>query len=79
MRKHTIKYVGLDVHKDTIVIAIADEERSGETRNYGAIPHTIDALEKFLRKQLSQGVELRCAYEAGPTGFGLYHYLRNNG
>jgi len=43
------------------------------------IPHTIDALEKFLRKQLSQGVELRCAYEAGPTGFGLYHYLRNNG
>ncbi len=78
MKKHTIKYVGLDTHKDTIVIAIADKERSGEIRNYGTIPHTIESLEKFLRKQLSQNVELRCVYEAGPTGFGLYHYLRNN-
>lgn len=79
MMKHTTKYVGLDVHKDTIVIAIADEERLGEIRNYGTIPNTIESLEKFLRKQVSQGAELRCVYEAGPTGFGLYHYLRNNG
>lgn len=79
MSKHTIKYVGLDVHKDTIAIAIADEERSGEIRNYGTIAHTREALEKFLRKQLSQGIELHCVYEAGPTGFGLYRYLLNNG
>ncbi len=79
MTNNTIKYVGLDTHKDTIVIALADERRSGEIRNYGTIPHTIEALNKFLRKQISQGVELRCVYEAGPTGFGLYHYLKNNG
>lgn len=80
MKKHyNTKYVGFDVHKETIVIAIADEDRSGEIRNYGTIPHTVEALEKFLRKQLSQGVELRCVCEAGPTGFGLYHYLKNNG
>lgn len=79
MSKHTIKYVGLDVHKETIVIAIADDLRSAEIRNYGTIPNKIEALEKFIRQQVSQGIELRCAYEAGPTGFGLYHYLRNNG
>lgn len=37
MKKHyTTKYVGLDVHKDTIVIALASEERNGEVRNYGS-------------------------------------------
>lgn len=79
MKNTTIKYVGLDTHKDTIVIALADEGRSGEIRNYGTIPHRLDALDKFLRKQISQGAELRCVYEAGPTGFGLYHYLQKNG
>ncbi len=79
MKNHTIKYIGLDVHKDTIVIAIADEGRQEEVRNYGTIPHTMNAVDKFLRKQISQGAELRCVYEAGPTGYGLYHYLTNNG
>ena len=77
--KKNIKYVGLDVHKETIVIAIADGNRQGEIRLYGTIPHTLNAVGKFIRKQISQGAELRCVYEAGPTGFGLYHYLRAKG
>lgn len=79
MKEYTIKYAGFDVHKDTITIAIADEGRSGEIRTYGTIPHTLEAVDKFIRKQVSKGVKLRCVYEAGPTGFGLYHYLHNNG
>jgi len=77
--KKSIKYVGLDVHKDTIVIAIADEGRQKDVRTYGTIPHTMNAINTFFRNQVSQGAELRCVYEAGPTGFGLYHYLRGNG
>jgi len=69
----------LDVHKETIVISIVDENRGSEIRRYGTIPHTLTALDRFLRKEISQGAELRCVYEAGPTGFGLYHYLQKNG
>lgn len=79
MKKNTIKYVGLDTHKNSIVIAIADEKRDGEVRIYGTIPNTLGAVDKFLRKQVSQNIELRCVYEAGPTGFGLCRYLRGNG
>lgn len=79
MTKNTIKYVGLDTHKDNIVIAIADQHRNGEVRTYGTIPNTIDAIDKFIRKQISLNRELRCVYEAGPTGFGLCRHLRGNG
>jgi len=79
MRNNTIKYVGLDTHKNSIVIAIADENRDGEVRNYGTIPNTLEAIDKFIRKQVSENIELHCVYEAGPTGFGLCRYLRGNG
>lgn len=38
--KSTIKYVGMNVHKDTIIFAIANESRPEETRTYGTFPHT---------------------------------------
>lgn len=79
MQKDIIKYVGLDTHKNSIVIAIANETRDGEVRNYGTIPNTLEAVDKFIRKQISQNIELRCVYEAGPTGFGLCRFLRGNG
>lgn len=79
MSKNTIKYVGMDTHKDNIVIALADAERNGEIRTYGTIANSFDAVDKFIRKQVSQNIELRCVYEAGPTGFGLCRYLQSNG
>lgn len=79
MKKNTIKYVGLDTHKNSIVIAIADENRDGEVRIYGTIPNTVDAIDKFIRKQVSANIELRCVYEAGPMGFGLCRHLQGNG
>ncbi len=47
------KYVGLDVHKDTTVIAVAEGGRTGEQRVYGTISSDLHALEKTLRKPAS--------------------------
>ena len=39
------KYVGLDVHKDTTMIAIAEGDRTGEVRLYGQISSDLGALD----------------------------------
>jgi transposase len=75
----TVKYIGLDVHKNSISIAIADQGRDGEIRFYGKIDHDMDQLQKVFRKFISQGSELRCVYEAGGCGYHLYRYLTHNG
>ncbi|HEX2609599.1 MAG TPA: IS110 family transposase [Gemmatimonadales bacterium] len=75
----TIKYVGLDVHKDTTVVAIAEGGREGEVRVYGTISSDLHALEKLLRKLGGEGVTLRVVYEAGPTGYVIYRRLQQLG
>jgi transposase len=70
------KYVGLDVHKDTTVIAVAEGQRDGEVRIYGTISSDLHALEKTLRKFGGEGVTLHVVYEAGPTGYVIYRRLR---
>lgn len=77
--KTKAKYVGLDVHKDTTVVAVADGGREGEVRLYGEISSDLGALEKVLRKLGGAGVTLHVVYEAGPTGFVLYRRLQQLG
>lgn len=72
-----IKYVGLDVHAETIAVAIADS--TGELRSYGNIPAHTHALDKLHRRLAEPGVEVRYVYEAGPTGFALCRHLRAQG
>ncbi len=78
MRK-IIKYIGLDVHKNSIAIAIAEDGQKREVNFYGAMNNDMDQLHKFLRKQISQGVEPRCVYEAGPCGYNIYRSLKDKG
>ncbi len=75
----TIKYIGLDVHKKFITIAIADQGRESEARYCGNIDYDMNQLDKFIRTQISQGAELKFVYEAGPCGYHLYRYLTGNG
>jgi len=76
--KKMIRYVGLDVHKNSIAVSIADEERNGEVRFYGTIPNDMNSLDKILRKITSQKAEPRCVYEAGPCGYYIYRHLSKN-
>lgn len=75
--KDTIKYVGLDVHKEKIAVAIAEEGRK-EPRYWGMIPHTPEDIRKLVKK-LGEPQTLRVCYEAGPTGYGLYRLLLSLG
>jgi transposase len=74
----TIKYIGLDVHKNSISIATADQGRDAEVRYYGKIGNDMDQLMKVFRKFISQGYELRCVYEAGCCGYHIYRFLSGN-
>ena len=73
-------FVGLDVHKDTIAVAIAYPGR-GEPVYRGEIAHTAKAMRKLVEQlhALTGGGLLRYCYEAGPCGYGLYRQLLGMG
>ena len=60
-----IKFVGLDVHAETIAVAVAEQD--GEVRSLGVIPNWPESVRKLVKK-LGPVAELRFCYEAGPTG-----------
>jgi transposase len=74
-----ITYVGLDVHKDGIVVAVAEGGLRGEVRDYGRIANTPAALRRLVGKLGREGVELRFCYEAGPCGYGIQRQLSASG
>ena len=74
-----ITYVGLDVHKDSIVVAVAAGGLRGEVREYGRIANTPTALDRLLRKLGGDGITLRFCYEAGPCGYGIQRRLSTQG
>lgn len=67
-----MRHVGLDVHAETIAVAVAEPD--GSVRELGVIRHRPEAVRKLVAK-LGPPAQLRVCYEAGPTGYPLYWQL----
>src|SRR6266481_1068739 len=67
-----LRYLGLDVHAETIAVAVA--EADGSVREMGTIRNRPEAVRKLITK-LGDASQLRVCYEAGPTGYPLYWQL----
>jgi transposase len=70
--KEKVRFLGLDVHAETIAVAVAEPD--GEVRSLGVIPNRAESIRKLIKK-LGPTEHLRACYEAGPTGYVLYWQL----
>ena len=71
----SITYVGLDVHKATVSVAVAEGGRSGEVRQLGSFANRADVLRKLIERLTRRGGQLSFCYEAGPCGYGLHRFI----
>lgn len=76
--KQFIKYVGLDVHKETVAAAVAEAD-GGEVRYFGEIANTPEAIQKLVGQFRKGGADLSFCYEAGPCGYGIHRQLSDLG
>jgi transposase len=74
--KEKVRFLGLDVHAETITVAVA--EPGDEVRSLGTIANRIESIRKLVKK-LGPVDQLRACYEAGPTGYVLYWQLAELG
>jgi len=74
--KEKVRFLGLDVHAETIAVAVAEPD--GEVRSLGTIANREESIRKLIKK-LGPVEQLRACYEAGPTGYVLYWQLTQLG
>ena len=74
--KEKLRFLGLDVHAETIAVAVAEPE--GKVRSLGTIPNRAEYIRKLIKK-LGPADKLRACYEAGPTGYVVYWQLAELG
>jgi transposase len=66
------RFVGMDVHKDTIVVAITATGEVGKATAYGTFPNTAAALETLVKRLRQAGSGLAgCEFQAPQKGLRL--------
>jgi len=79
--KNVSIFVGLDVHKESIDIALVEGDRISTVRYFGTIGGDLTDLDKAVKKikKTHPEASFHFVYEAGPCGYGIYRYLTKAG
>jgi len=75
MKEHSELFIGLDVSKLKISVALAEDGRDGEVRFFGDIDASPASIAALATKLAKRGARLHFCYEAGPTGYDLYRQI----
>lgn len=68
-------YVGLDVHKESVSVTVAEEGRDGSVRFLGPISNNPTDIAKLTKRLAKDGDRLEFCYEAGCCGYVIYRHL----
>src|SRR5262245_22305757 len=76
MSQSRTRFIGMDVHKDTIAVAYVAQDHGVEVTSLGTIGTRQCDIDQLIRKMPSKATHLIFVYEAGPCGSWLSRYLR---
>ena len=74
-------YIGLDVHKDSLTVAVAQGGRDGEVRLYGTVSNDLHAIEKLLtrlRKEYNRHILEEASLAFDLQRYNSFSYCRDN-
>jgi transposase len=78
--EQSTRFVGMDVHKDTIVVAVTATGDVGKATAYGTFPNTAASLQTLVKRLRQAGDgPIKFCYEAGPCGYGIHRTLTKMG
>lgn len=73
----SIIYLGLDVHKESITIAVLPADAAAPDR-VDRLPNDLGKIRRYVERLAKQG-ELRACYEASGAGYVLHRAMRDWG
>jgi transposase len=79
MSLSSTRFIGMDVHKDSIAVAYVAQDHGAEVMYLGAIGTRQGDIDQMIRKMPSKATHLIFVYEAGPCGYWLYRYFMKKG